>query len=506
MFDAMDEAAAVVALRDGDLSAFGHIYDRYSDRLHAYAVTLLGDREAAADAVHDAFLLAHDRIDQLRDPALLRPWLYAITRSQAQRVLRARGRTTDLEIAHDMRADEVRWDRSLDADEARLLVLAALEGLNDGDREVIELSLRHDIDNAALSRVLGQSSSHTSARVSRAKQQLDVALTAVLLLRTRGRDCDDLRDLIGYEATLTPLLRKRIARHAKDCDSCTGNRRRAIAVLPGVALALPFEGASEALRAALIGEGGMPRTDPQPRLNQGDPARFGRDGFPVADVGHQRRGAVLAGVAAVMSLVLVGVVGTSLGASPQPASATRTAPIVANPTTLPPTPSTTPAPIRSEAKPTATARPDASSAPTPTAMVAEAQANAVVAPAAPIPSTKAARPPAKPPSAPLAAPAATPSVSVAWSDLDPSACGAPFDVQVSATITGASISSVTAMWRSSVGSGAGTVSLVRAADEWRGVLSGIPDKAEAVLAVRVVTAQGVTKTSSPEALTNVCGG
>jgi hypothetical protein len=50
------------------------------------------------------------------------------------------------------------------------------------------------------------------------------------------------------------------------------------------------------------------------------------------------------------------------------------------------------------------------------------------------------------------------------------------------------------------------VSLVSTADEWRGVLSGIPDQAEAMLSVRVVTTQGVTKTSSPEGLTNVCGG
>ncbi len=81
------------------------MYRRYADRLYTYARTMVREPEAAADAVHDAFLTASQRIGQLREPDRLRSWLYAIVRNECLRQLRERSRSLPLDEAGEPVAD-----------------------------------------------------------------------------------------------------------------------------------------------------------------------------------------------------------------------------------------------------------------------------------------------------------------------------------------------------------------------------------------------------------------
>src|SRR5262245_23017553 len=87
-----DDARLARAAAAGDRAAFAAIYDRHADRLHDFCLSLLRNRDEAADATQDTFALAAERLGQLPDPARLRPWLYADPRSQALRRLRDRAR------------------------------------------------------------------------------------------------------------------------------------------------------------------------------------------------------------------------------------------------------------------------------------------------------------------------------------------------------------------------------------------------------------------------------
>jgi DNA-directed RNA polymerase specialized sigma24 family protein len=100
--DARDDAELVRAATAGDRGAFAAIYDRYADRLHDFCWGLLRDRDEAADATQDAFVVAAERLGQLRDPERLRPWLYAVARSQALRRIRARSREAPEEEMTDL--------------------------------------------------------------------------------------------------------------------------------------------------------------------------------------------------------------------------------------------------------------------------------------------------------------------------------------------------------------------------------------------------------------------
>src|SRR4029450_10948238 len=100
--DARGDAQLARAATAGDRGAFAAIYDRYADRLHDFCWSVLRDREEAADATQDAFLVAAERLGQLRHPERLRPWLYAVARSQALRRARARSRVAPEEEMTDL--------------------------------------------------------------------------------------------------------------------------------------------------------------------------------------------------------------------------------------------------------------------------------------------------------------------------------------------------------------------------------------------------------------------
>jgi hypothetical protein len=123
------------------------------------------------------------------------------------------------------------------------LVRAAIGGLNPGDREVIELNLRHDLDGADLADALGVPANQAHALASRARGQLERSLGALLVARTGRRQCAELGAILGgWDGRLTVLLRKRVSRHIEDCATCGARKRRELSpamllsVLPLVTL------------------------------------------------------------------------------------------------------------------------------------------------------------------------------------------------------------------------------------------------------------------------------
>ncbi|SCF20626.1 RNA polymerase sigma factor, sigma-70 family [Micromonospora haikouensis] len=223
---AQDDRALVEAVRRGDRAGLEGMYRRYADRLYTYARVLVREPAAAADVVHDAFLTASGRIDQLRDPDRLRPWLYPIVRNECLRQLRERSRSSALEEAGDPVADTVDPAAGVNADQVRELVHSAAAALNPGDREVVHLAIRHDLSSVDIGAALGVPTNHAHARLSRARSQLERALGALLVARSGSRDCPALAGVLdGWQGRLTPTLRKRVARHIDGCATCGLLRR-----------------------------------------------------------------------------------------------------------------------------------------------------------------------------------------------------------------------------------------------------------------------------------------
>ncbi|PZG22605.1 hypothetical protein C1I95_04920 [Micromonospora craterilacus] len=223
---ARDDTALVEAVRRGERAGLEGMYRRYADRLYTYARTMVREPEAAADAVHDAFLTASQRIGQLREPDRLRSWLYAIVRNECLRQLRERSRSLPLDEAGEPVAEAADPATGVNAEQVRALVHTAVAALNPGDREVVHLAIRHDLSTVDIGAALGVPANHAHARLSRARSQLERALGALLVARTGARDCPTLAGLIdGWQGRLTPTLRKRVSRHIDGCTVCGLLRR-----------------------------------------------------------------------------------------------------------------------------------------------------------------------------------------------------------------------------------------------------------------------------------------
>ena len=139
--DARDDAELVRAATAGDRGAFAAIYDRYADRLHDFCWGLLRDRDEAADATQDAFVVAAERLGQLRDPERLRPWLYAVARSQALRRVRARSRVAPEEEMTQLPDPASGPEQAAERSDLRELVWSAAAGLSERDRALLDLHL-----------------------------------------------------------------------------------------------------------------------------------------------------------------------------------------------------------------------------------------------------------------------------------------------------------------------------------------------------------------------------
>ena len=288
--------AAIVA---GDPRGIAEAYDTYAMPLYSYCRSLLREPEDAADAVQDTFLIATAKLGGLRDPGKLRSWLYAVARNECYRRLRSGEATSSLDEAVDMpaaagghasTAESVDVASAVERAEVHQLVRDAINGLNSGEQDVIQLSLVQGLDNDELADALGVSRNHAHALQSRARSQLERSLGALIVARTGRGECAALDGaLAGWDGQMTPLLRKRVSRHIDQCETCGERKRRELTpalfagALPLVALVPGFREhllkvcadgtvagqahrAAMAARAGQFGPAGFPRPARPPGL------------------------------------------------------------------------------------------------------------------------------------------------------------------------------------------------------------------------------------------------
>ena len=123
--------------RLGDETAVRTIYQRYGGAMFAVAISMLRDRELAAECVQQAFVRAW-RASRSFDPEReLRPWLSTITRRVAVDIYRRELRTRSEPHADvDDSVMPIAFERTWEAFEVR----AALDQLPADEREVVRLA------------------------------------------------------------------------------------------------------------------------------------------------------------------------------------------------------------------------------------------------------------------------------------------------------------------------------------------------------------------------------
>jgi RNA polymerase sigma factor (sigma-70 family) len=228
----MRDSEVVAAIVAGNPEGLAEAYDRYASPLYTYCRSLLREPADAADAVQDTFVIAASRLAELRDRNRLRPWLYAVARNECHRRLRARTVqvTTPLDEMPDVTDTSADVTGEAERDELRTLLRSAVRGLNSGEQDLIELQLRQGLDAAEIAAMLGVSRNHAHALLSRARDQLEISLGALLVARSGREDCAALNTMLAdWDGQLNVLMRKRINRHIENCPVCGERKKRELA-------------------------------------------------------------------------------------------------------------------------------------------------------------------------------------------------------------------------------------------------------------------------------------
>src|SRR5215203_2844422 len=88
--DSLGGAVALAAA--GDEVAFARIIEAHHDDMTRVSFVICGDLDVADEAVQAAWPIVWRKLDSLRDPGRLRPWLVSIAANEARQLVRRRRR------------------------------------------------------------------------------------------------------------------------------------------------------------------------------------------------------------------------------------------------------------------------------------------------------------------------------------------------------------------------------------------------------------------------------
>ncbi len=82
------DSQLVKAALNGNRDAYGRLFERHERSVQAVVLTILGDYNAAQDAVQESFVTAYRKLGGLRKASSFGPWIRKIARRQAIQMYR----------------------------------------------------------------------------------------------------------------------------------------------------------------------------------------------------------------------------------------------------------------------------------------------------------------------------------------------------------------------------------------------------------------------------------
>ena len=154
----------------GDDSRAAVLWDRFADDVYAYARRRVG-ASAAPDVVAEVFIVVVANPTRVPDDPL--PWLYRTAWNTIMNLRRADARRAALPTR--LPREVASADPAVTVTE-REVVLAALDGLSDADREALLLVAWEGLDPGRAATAAGCSMGTFNVRLHRARRRLERAL------------------------------------------------------------------------------------------------------------------------------------------------------------------------------------------------------------------------------------------------------------------------------------------------------------------------------------------
>ena len=254
--DVQYDRQIIAAVKAEDPAGMAMMYDKYAAALYGYCHWMLHDSADSARALQNTFVIAVTTLGDLSEPSKLRPRLFALARNECRRRIRPASAACDEETHAVGQLSDATREASdgvcetpdaamamqfrvvtqpangrahVDGDrgeaELRTLIQSILAGLKPREREVMELSFRHDLYDDELAIALGVSRSRAHAQAVRARSRLEEALCALHIALTRRKACPVLGEwLTNWDGHLTDETLDLVVWHIEECQACAYHR------------------------------------------------------------------------------------------------------------------------------------------------------------------------------------------------------------------------------------------------------------------------------------------
>lgn len=168
----IDNRSLLEECRRGDREALSLLYTRFAPKMLGVIRRFVPDGEDAEDILHDGFIVAMTRLDQLRDPDYIERWLATIMRNLALRFLHEQDISTMLDEMPEM-MDSPELDGFIDLDTLESLI----KKLPDGYQKVFRLAVLENKSHKEIGKILGIAPNSSSSQLFHARKMMQKLIT-----------------------------------------------------------------------------------------------------------------------------------------------------------------------------------------------------------------------------------------------------------------------------------------------------------------------------------------
>ena len=161
----------------GDAEQYRFLVERYRAEFGRYAIATVGDRDAAQDAMQEAFIRAFDALATCREPDRFGAWFFRILTNQCRNVVARRRDTVPVEDLDPPSGE--RADAALERGELGEALEAALARLTPEQREAFVMKHVDGRSYEEMAELLGVGVDALKMRVHRARDAMRSLMGAV---------------------------------------------------------------------------------------------------------------------------------------------------------------------------------------------------------------------------------------------------------------------------------------------------------------------------------------
>jgi len=166
------------AVRDGDVSQLGQLFERYHRQLYNYFLKLTGNRQNSEDLVQEVFWRILKYHSTYRGDGKFTTWLFQVARNTRIDYFRKNQRYTEqVELPKELFDSELNPDDRFSRQNEVAWLKIALTKLAPEKREVLVLSRFHGLKYEEIGKILNCKVGTIKARVFRALQELSEIYT-----------------------------------------------------------------------------------------------------------------------------------------------------------------------------------------------------------------------------------------------------------------------------------------------------------------------------------------